>query len=172
MEFLDLLLQILEVAYLESGVVDVAGGTVADEGVVVLGALDEGGEGDWHGGLEVGVDEGSDFLAEADELGAEIRVVEPVVEGAASDAGVAGGLGVGGCGGNDGEGGELTGGEVTPQEMCAFLCICAHFRGFGFVIRRARRGGALGLDYGGDDRFGRHFAEGWRGVNSGGRRGT
>ena len=89
LEFLNLLLQILDVAYLECGVEDVLGGTVTDESVVVLGAPDERGEGDGHGGMEVGEGEGGGFLAEADELGAKIRVVEPVVEGAASDTGVA-----------------------------------------------------------------------------------
>ena len=157
---------------MECGVIDVAGGTVTDEGVIVLGAPDEGGEGDWHGGLEVGEGEGCRFLAEADKLGAEIRVVEPPIEGAASDAGVASTLGVGGCGGDDRERRELTRGKVTPRKMCAILCLCVPFQGFGVGLGRARSNVVPNFDYGGDNRLGRHFTGRRPGINFAGRKGA
>ena len=80
-----------------------------------------------HRAANLGAGEGGGLFAEAGELGAEIRVIQPPVEGAPSDVGFAGGRGVVRRVGDDREGGNLAWREVwrevTGIEMCAIVCI-------------------------------------------------
>ena len=67
--------------------------------------------------LELAFGELGGLALELAELGAELRVLQPALQGAAAHSGEAGGLGDGGGGGQDGKGGLLARGE---DRVCCF----------------------------------------------------
>lgn len=106
-EGLDLLLKGLDIGEFAGEFKDSADGAEAyfQVGMLQIFAEAEGGlEAEF---LEASLGEFGALLLEVSELFAEVGVLEPAGEGAAADAGVAGGLGYRGGGGEDGEDGLL-----------------------------------------------------------------